>query len=174
MGFPHSQCMWNMWGISVLQEIQCQMGWENLLGSLAFRRRFAIFWLQKQNTKTYRTYRSISVNLDFASIMFLRVLMHISCCMCCKPFAREYFLHLPFFHLDICIKIVQKCVCWNKGQVFFSTRAKKKWELEYLCCRKSNARWNGRTCCEGWHSDVDLPSFDYRKKMPKNTAHTEI
>ena len=45
---------------------------------------------------------------------------------------------------------------------------------EYLCCRKSSARWDGRTCWEVWHSDVDLPSFDCKNKIPKHTEHTEV
>lgn len=38
---------------------------------------------------------------------------------------------------------------------------------EFLCTRKSSARWNGKTCWDVWHTEEELPQFDCKNKVAK-------
>ena len=38
---------------------------------------------------------------------------------------------------------------------------------EFLCTRKSSARWNGKTCWDVWHTEEELPQFNCKNKVAK-------
>jgi len=82
-----------------------------------------------------------------------------------KTLAEKASSHIPKDGRGRCIVCCEQCM-GNKLKVTphdnpwgFKTARACDYCAEYLCTNKKKAKWDGRTCWEVWHEDVELPKL---------------